>query len=301
MNQSPFERTYDVEEECTVVIKTTSGDVEVSGWDEPQVKVRSSDGAAVRQDGSRLIIKPRMPGATDLSVCVPRECDLVLRLKSGAARLEGVAGDISLRTVSGDVTGEGLGGDVRVRTVSGGVLLRDSRLTDLTIRTVSGDSVIESQLDEGGSYRMYSVSGNLRLMIPEDQGCTIHSRSLSGEFECSLPHEVRRASGGALEAPVNGGGVEFRVRTTSGNVAVEPAGGLSEPGSEPIPRQPVATVPLEWQEPETEREPFGLDEATGDQEGEGSSLAAQRMEILRAIEEGRMSVGEGLTKLRSLD
>jgi hypothetical protein len=305
MNESKFQ-TVDVGEESVIVIETTSGDVRVQGWDKAQVAIEPADEpAAVCRDGRTMSIRSVPGGSDDLSVHVPQGCDLVVHLVSGDMRLENVQGDTSLQTTSGDIEADGLQGEVKVRTVSGDVALRGSQLSSLAIETVSGDSTVETSIAEGGQYSLHSISGGLRLLIPEDQPCTLHIASLSGEFSCALRHEVRHQGWGKLEALVNGGGPEIHVRTTSGDVELRAAGHLPEPQAQPKTEEPAAsghdTKPLGAEEPMSE--PFHVEEhAAPAAEAEAAqSATATRMEILKAIEEGRMSVSEGLAKLRQLE
>jgi hypothetical protein len=318
MKESRCEQTYEVGEECVIVIETTSGDVRVQGWDKAQVAVEPTDEpAAITQSGQTLNIRSVPGGAEDLAVRVPQGCDLVLHLVSGDVRLDDVVGDISVQTMSGDIEARSIQGEARVRTVSGDIALLGSQLSGLSVETVSGDGTIETSIAEGGHYSLHSISGDLRLLIPEDQPCAVHGTSLSGEFSCRLPHEIKHQGWGKVEVLINGGGPEIHIRTTSGDVEVRAAGRLPEPAAEREAKEPSspeheaeepsesgrATKPLEAQGPEPKTEPFHVEEAKAPTvEAEATqSATARRMEVLKAIEEGRMSVSEGLAKLRQLE
>jgi len=279
------EQAFDVGEECRIQVEAISGDLEVSGCDGQQVRVRSSeDQATVVQDGPTLRIRPA-PGC-DLALRVPHLCDLTLHLSSGDVRLTGITGTTNIQTMSGDLRAESLHGDLQVRTVSGDISLRG---------TVSGDCLIESGRDQEGTYRASSVSGDLRLLFPEDQRCTVRVHSLSGRLRCQLPHSVLRHGWRDRETLINDGGVEFRVRTISGNILVKAAEHIvqSEEGSEAQEsRAAQATA-------EPGRQPFDLDHA--EETAGPASATAKRMEILRAVEEGEMGVDEALVKLQQLD
>lgn len=290
------EQTFQVGEECTIVVETCSGDLELSGWDRHQVEVRSPDGeASVEQDGPKLRI--RTAPANDLTLRVPHFSDVKARLVSGDARLADMSGTVDIETKSGDVAATNHRGDLLIHTVSGDVSLRSCAVTGLDLRTVSGGCLVESEIDQEGTYRVSSVSGDLRLLIPEDQQCTVRMHSLSGRLRCRLPHSTPRHRRRETEALINDGGVEFLVRTISGNVVVEAAKHLAQSGAGPAHATEGATV----REREPETEPFGLDEGEAEETAPSSSTAAQRMEILRAIEEGEMSVDEGLDRLEQLD
>lgn len=320
MTSSEYGRTFTVGDECVVVIETTSGDIQVHGWDREEVAVPDpEDDVRIFRDGNGLTVRASAGGSADLLVRVPHHCDLTVRTASGDLDVRDIAGRVSVQTMSGDLQARGLRGMVRVSSVSGDVILSHSRLLGLSADTVSGDLVIEASLDAEGDYHVRSVSGDLVLAIPEAQGLNILSSTLSGGFHSDLPHEVDRRGWGKLEARVNGGGPLLRVHTASGDIRVRPVRheGAAPQQEAPPEESPFAayarsTRPLghdlveeavaeehsEEQPPETE--PFTLDPEESDAD-ENLSPAARRMAILRAIEEGRLTVAEGLARLRALD
>jgi len=307
-------QTYDIKGKGLVVVEATSGNVEVKGWDKPQVAIETSRGSAqVREEESTLRIRSGLSGSEDIELRVPHQCDLTLYLVSGDAKLKGIAGKIDVQSMSGDIKAEKVSGAVKAHSISGDIILRESALHNLAVDTVSGDCVIESALDIEGSYRSSSVSGDIRLLIPEDQRCTAHMQSLSGEFKCSLPHQVEQQGWGKLTAQINGGGVEIYVRSASGSLSIKAAEKVAESAApepfqsppQPEPAEPFAgersTKPLaETPPPAPTHEPFSLGES-GTAESAPQNTAQRRMEILKAIEEGRLSVGEGLARLRELE
>lgn len=302
-------QTYDVKGRCTIVVEATSGNVQIKGWDKPQIVAETShDSAQVREEGSTFRIRAGLAGSEDIELRVPHQCDLTLYLVSGDAKLKGITGKIDVQSMSGDIKAEKISGMVKAHSISGDIVLRESALHNLAVDTVSGDCVIESALDVEGSYRGSSVSGDIRLLIPENQRCTAHMQSLSGEFKCSLPHQVEQQGWGKLTAQINGGGVDIFVRSASGSLAIKAAEKVGESFEEPgrSQQEEVAepftgersTKPLEDTPPAPASEPFGLE---GDETSAPQDKAQRRMEILKAIEEGRLSVGDGLARLRELE
>lgn len=302
---SPSEQILEVGQECALTVETTSGDISISGWDKAQVSVYSPDGTpAIRQDGQKVEIKSKPGGAGDLTIRVPRYCDLALRSSSGDVTLQDLAGRISLQVISGDVKGFDLCGDLTARMVSGDLELRNCRLDRLEFDTVSGDSLIESQLSASGNYRVHTVSGDVRLLTPQNQPYTLYYHTLSGDFDQRLSGESKRKGWGKLEVTINGGGVAFSVHTTSGDLTVEAAEGVAEEQTERKEEEPItkhATRPLESPWVEAKPEPFAAEESTPSSSTGATSASARRMAILQAIEEGKISVSEGLAKLRELD
>jgi len=334
------EQTYDVPDECAVTIETSSGDVKVTGWDRRQLSLRSEKTPVVEQHGNKVQIRPLRGRLGDIALRVPRSCDITLRMAGGDVALGDLSGRVSLQSVSGDVHVADLQGELEVHTVSGDISCRSCRLSRVSVDSASGDVTIESPLESGGSYHIRKASGDLLLLLPEDQKGTLRTRSLSGDVECQLPHEMRWRDRHEREVLINGGGVEFQVESASGDIHIEAASSVPEPHRAPhaqagVPPTPpkhieagssvpephpaphaqagVPPTPPKAPEPpmppaepvapafaESTATPFGLDEPGPAPEDEEDSMEAKRMAILKAIEEKRLSVGEGLKALEDL-
>jgi DUF4097 and DUF4098 domain-containing protein YvlB len=297
---------YETTPDSQIIVETTSGDVQLRGHDASYVLVQASKEAQVEQDGDTLRIKSKPGGSSDLRITVPQPCKLSVHLASGDVQLRDVGGEIEIRTMSGDVDAWDGSGVVHIHTVSGDATLRAAHLTELSIQTVSGDSLVEGSLAEGGRYQVRSVSGDLRLGLEEGQACTVAMISLSGDLVCDVEHQATGKERGSQRVVIGDGGPTVEVRTTSGDVRVVSAGSAVPPEDEGGPFEGPWTEAQE--EPDRaedaestpDEEPFGLDERAEAQPEEGLS-AERRMAILKAIEEGKMAVSEGLAKLRALD
>ena len=308
MTQTNGEQVYEVGDEGVVVIETTSGDVRVRGWDKPMVSVESpKEEARVRQDGSTTTISAKPGGSSNVVADVPKWFKVRVRGVSGDLHVDNIGGGLNILTMSGDISGSSLCGKADVRTVSGDISIHDGELSALSVETVSGDTVIESSLDDEGKYSFRSVSGRVRILVPNGQACTVHSKLVSGKLRCELPHEVEKTGWGKQVVQVNGGGVDLQVSSTSGSVVIAQSKGAqrSEPEEPKEPEQgdvgaPVGagdTRPLGQAQPE----PFGLDDAILEDDASPVSVEEERMSVLRSIEEGEISVSEGLARLRSLE
>jgi DUF4097 and DUF4098 domain-containing protein YvlB len=311
--QSEPEQIYDVTDECAVTIETSSGDVKVTGWDRRQISLRSEKTAVVEQHGNKVQIRPLRGRLGDIALRVPRSCDITLRMAGGDVELGDLSGRVSLQSMSGDVKVADLQGELEVHTVSGDISCRSCRLSRVSVDSASGDVTIESPLESGGSYHIRKASGDLLLLLPEDQQGTLRTRSVSGDVECQLPHEMRWRDRHEREVLINGGGVEFQVESVSGDIHIEAASSVPEP--HPVPHAQAGVPPTPPKAPEppappsepvgaafagSTATPFGLDEPGPAPEDEEDSMEAKRMAILKAIEEKRLSVGEGLKALEDL-
>ncbi len=214
--------------------KNKSGDAENTHIEISQ----STDGsvkAATRYDKSGFhFLSSWGPCKVDYDVCVPEDCSLKMRGVSNSATIEGISGlmelstvsgdldcrslsgEFKVKTVSGDVSGESLSGPLRLGAVSGDIILKSCDFPSLKGKTVSGDMLIETPLGDG-PYHFDAVSGDIKLEIPPSLGVTIHSSSLSGNIRTSSQISSSNLSRNNRKVDVQGGGVEIRHHSVSGD------------------------------------------------------------------------------------
>jgi hypothetical protein len=184
-----------------VEIQNVAGDVQVLGWDKPEVAVTGTLGDDVERlevtsAGSRTAVRVigheahgldggrhgSRGGEAHLVVHVPARSSITATLVSADVHVTGVAGNQELHTVSGDVTSSAQH-EVRIHTVSGDVQLTagpESRLVEIAtvsgdgaitagtltrahVKTVSGDFSVTADLAADGRLEAESVSGDFRI------------------------------------------------------------------------------------------------------------------------------------------
>ncbi len=202
-----------------VVVKLVAGAVSVVGGDDrPTLEVSELDGPPlrVRQEGGTLTIDYERPGRRGplawlsdmsqrrhaaLSLAVPRDCRVDLRVVSASLMVGGLRAPVVARSVSGEITLAGLGGAAQAETVSGAV--QASGVTgDLSAHTVSGDLTVAE--GGGGSVRARTVSGAVTLDLKASGERDIRLSSVSGDLTVRLP--------GASD-------LDVKLESTSGQVA----------------------------------------------------------------------------------
>ena len=311
------DKVYEVSGNGEVVVETTSGSVRVHGWERGQVAVEQP-GVSVTERPSGLLVRSDRGGSNEVSLQVPYNARVSVRTMSGDIEGQELLSSFQAHSMSGEVTLLSVSGAVRARSVSGEIRVKAGVVTSLEANTVSGDITIEAALADKGEYSLHSVSGEVRLRLPEDQGCSVDCTTISGGFKCKLPHELNREGWGRLHAEVNGGGPLVQVRTTSGDVRIKSSKDVEGAPERQAEAEPVAAAwssaqaPAHDTRPLTEStEPFGLghkgepfvhaeEERPAEEGAQAESVGAQRMEILKAIEAGTISVSDGLAKLREL-
>jgi hypothetical protein len=241
-----------------VVVQIVEGAVGVVGSDgRPTLEVSELTGAPLRveeRDGTLTIDyeRPWRPGPLAwlagwgrrhhavLSLAVPRDCRVELRVVSASLMASGLRAAVQARTVSGEITLAGLGGRAEAETVSGAVqasgvtgdLSAQSVSGDLTVaeggggsvraRTVSGTITLDLQASGERDIQLSSVSGDLTVRLPEASDLEVALSSTSGQVASAfdqLEHDRmpgRHAATGRLGA----GTGRLKASSTSGHVAL---------------------------------------------------------------------------------
>ncbi|MFT3906136.1 MAG: DUF4097 family beta strand repeat-containing protein [Steroidobacteraceae bacterium] len=198
-------------------------------------------------------------GSADLLVQVPMNSAVNVTLVSADLALTGVNGDLNLRTISGNIEGDvgananvnsvsgditvaargmhrnyelksisgdikatGLGNNVSVSTVSGDAELTLGTVSRAQLESVSGNVMVATQLDSGGSLAAESVSGDLTLnFVASAPSANIDVETLSGDISnCFGPKPVspERGPGSHLSFTSGDGKGRIHAESKSGSV-----------------------------------------------------------------------------------
>jgi hypothetical protein len=185
----------------------------------------------------------RWPGdeicPVDYVIAVPIDCDVDISQVNGVIHVNGISGQTSVKAVEGDVkvsniTGQAnisavsaaVGGSywngrAKVNTISGSVQIANAQLKQVKANTVSGALFLDTTVDQDGRYDFHSVSGDVTLHLPSEQGVESRGTTISGRLLCRLPHELTQRVRGGWRASVNGGGPPVRFHSVSGDLVLE--------------------------------------------------------------------------------
>ena len=222
--ESRVDTTITFDRRGTVSLGITNGEIIVSTWDRPQVRVRArSERSAIRLDAtsSRIsldLVRSR-GGETVFEVAVPAGVQVTARATSGDVSITGTkgiveaatqSGDImvddaadrvELRSFSGDITGRNLSGNVEVSSVSG----------DIDLSALRGDveaTGVSSDIDLRGITARYvrakSTSGDISFDGAVDNAGRYELGSHSGSVYLTVP----QTTGALLTVSTYNGSIE---------------------------------------------------------------------------------------------
>ena len=171
-----------------------------------------------------------------------------------------------------------------MNNVSGKVQIAKSQISSLIGKTVSGSVSVETPLTEG-PYEFKSVSGNLSVITPDDQACTIRIKSVSGKAKVNLPVTSKSGTRNKQVIEVAGGGPEVTAKSVSGILKIGSPNYVKaevlEPDIQLDSAEPKAVVPPTEAAPLAEMPP----------------QPKSQMQILQEIENGEISVDEALEQM----
>jgi hypothetical protein len=190
VSPATLSRTIALTPGTTISIDSTVGDVDIRGWDKPEMTVEVDAPAG---------LEPRVdegPGAIRVSAVQPNgTMDRTVRTKI-AVRVPAAATFDTVKLLDGRLTIDGLSGAITADVRQGGI--RASRVRGrVRLETGFGDVTVESAtLDEGGLLRLRAFNGDVRLAFartPVD--ARILALTFNGKIQSDIPLARREAFG----------------------------------------------------------------------------------------------------------
>lgn len=258
MSQETHEHTFDVQSPAKLNIKNIRGSIIIKSVDDNQIKIKAIkyldtgnpddttvDISQLETGEVRVItrydrfgfLRFSRPCKVDYEIFTPKDCSIRLKTVSGTAIVKDLQGSFKLNSVSGTIDISDLSGEIEVKTVSGKLLCKnisgpaeletvsgkiraeESDFPKLNITTVSGNAVIHTDIGDG-PYRISSVSGSTKLVVPEQTKCSVHAHSISGRFRTDLTPTYSSVTRRSWDVDLEGGGTEIRMKSVSGNFYV---------------------------------------------------------------------------------
>jgi hypothetical protein len=143
--------------------------------------------------GGRLKVRARVPHGSDAILTTAaadmklhgRVQSLEVKSASGDLRVRGeIERDATVKTVSGDVLLESVGGELRFTTVSGDLHAR-SVGRSVEGKSVSGDVRVDSTRE--GTVMVQSVSGDIEVGVEAGTNLDVDAGSVSGDLSSEVP------------------------------------------------------------------------------------------------------------------
>jgi Putative adhesin len=187
-------------------LDNVNGRVEVTGWDEAQVKIE----ATKRADSERALDALRIEIEGDADAVRVRTRYPQPRFMGGSGRVDYVihvprTARVSVENVNGRVEVADVEAEVEASAVNGSVEASLSRV------------------DPEGRSRLHSTNGSVRLTLPADVNAEIEASTVNGGVGCDFDLDGGRQSRRKLEGRIGSGGARFDLGTVNGSVYIDRA------------------------------------------------------------------------------
>lgn len=147
------------------------------------------------------------------------EGEFKLNSVNGAIKLEDLTGEFILKSVNGKVRAKNLTGSAQLNSVNGTIKILESNIPSIQSKSVNGKVILQSPLGEG-PYDINSVSGTVKLVVPDDTNCTIEAKSVSGGLKTDLPTSRYAKNSGRIFAELGSGGTQINMKSVSGGLYI---------------------------------------------------------------------------------
>jgi lia operon protein LiaG len=198
-----------------VIISTNSHDFEPNDRSKGLKPIYASGvdntgiGVAMEKSGNHITLRCLLPitKGADYKIKVPE--NMALDITRGCAR----DGETTISNIKNEIEFQGCH-DISLKNVTG----------PLVISTISGTvNVTFAEISKDKSISIASVSGEVDVTLPAKAGFNLEMGTVSGnmysdfEFPASN-NDMRRVGGSNIHAQLNGGGVELKLHSISGNI-----------------------------------------------------------------------------------
>jgi hypothetical protein len=241
-----------------VVVRTVAGEVTAAAGATPHIEVRRESGADVVvevRDGILFVSQPdpdiapierfirlltegkrhrctvaiTAPPGAEVSLSTV-SADIVASGFDGGTSVKTVSGDVTLstlrhevdvKTVSGAIEAKNIAAGLKLKTVSGDVGVVDGACRWVDAKSVSGDVLLDLDLDPVGTYDISTVSGDVAVRTVAEPNLSVDVTSVSGrlvsDFGIGWSHGPGRRR---ISETIGAGGARLWVKTVSGDLRV---------------------------------------------------------------------------------
>ena len=230
------EKTFPIDPGKQLKVKTPTGDIEVTYWDESKVyiKILGDDDAEERihfefnNDDNLVEIIADKDGSLfswfsginlKYEIKVPAQFNVDVSTSGGDIKLGGVNGTAKLHTSGGDIWAERVEGNLDVST-SGGDISLICGGTEIVAHTSGGDIDLD-YFGPNVGIDLSTSGGDIEVKLPSDFDASMELSTSGGDVSCNLTiNNATKLSGHKIVADLNNGGMDFSAHTSGGDIDV---------------------------------------------------------------------------------
>lgn len=178
-----------------------------------------ASGLTIEEENNEMRISTQMHNETELSILVPVRTSLKLTLMNGDDIIvDRIEGDLEVNNMNGDISLTNIAGTGIIHSANGEVKAHFSRVTGkpMSFTTMNGDVDVALPADIKATVRLDSGHGDIYTdfaieMLPSTMQSTVEdNRSKGGKYRIKMEK--------AMVGKINGGGVEYTLKTMNGDI-----------------------------------------------------------------------------------
>ena len=129
--------------------------------------------------------------------------------------------EVDVKTVSGEIEAKSIAAGLKLKTVSGDIGVADGACRWVDAKTVSGDVLLDLDLDPQGTYDVTTVSGDVGVRTTQEPSLAVDATTVSGRVvsDFGLNWDSRPGRKHMTET-IGDGGARLWVKTVSGDLRV---------------------------------------------------------------------------------
>jgi DUF4097 and DUF4098 domain-containing protein YvlB len=149
--------------------------------------------------------------------------NVIARSVEGTITVEKAAGRVQATTVNEDIRVVDVTGDLTVDTTNGDITIDNAQAASLSASTVNGDVTFNGAVRDGGSYRLATHGGDIRLGLGGANNAIVFVRTFQGDFSADFPIQLpegqsARSGSKRFNFTLGNGSARIELQTFNGDI-----------------------------------------------------------------------------------
>jgi DUF4097 and DUF4098 domain-containing protein YvlB len=147
-----------------------------------------------------------------------------VRSVEGVITVDKATGKVQATTINEGIRLSNISGDVSAETTNGDIVIENAQTTSLEVSTVNGDVTFNGTMRDGGSYRLTTHGGDLRVGLG-GANATVFVRTFQGDFTADFPIQLpegqsAREGSKRFNFTLGSGSARIELQTFNGDILV---------------------------------------------------------------------------------
>jgi DUF4097 and DUF4098 domain-containing protein YvlB len=151
--------------------------------------------------------------------------NVVVKSVEGLITVEKAAGKVQATTVNEGIRLSNVSGDMTAETTNGDIVIENAQTTSLDASTVNGDVTFNGTMRDGGTYRLTTHGGDIRVGLGGAPNATVFVRTFQGDFSADFPIQLpegqsARSGSKRFNFTVGSGSARIELQSFNGDIIV---------------------------------------------------------------------------------